>query len=193
MPGGGGRWACRRGWGCGPGAAQADGGRSRLAAGSAVTCGNGWWACQDLNLGPHPYQQSRAYRHATARLCRSLATVEGEVMRCEPTLSELGRAEVLDRAVGLEPTQSVGQGALAYAVARRGCCKRRRSADDTGRSGRFTRVGPPCGPAGGGRRIPPRARVPRPPRRWRTRHRPATPGPAACSGSDGSSRRARPR
>ena len=23
-----------------------------------------WWACQDLNLGPHPYQQSRAERHA---------------------------------------------------------------------------------------------------------------------------------
>jgi len=20
------------------------------------TCGNGWWACQDLNLGPRPYQ-----------------------------------------------------------------------------------------------------------------------------------------
>jgi hypothetical protein len=32
--------------------------RSRLAAGSAVTCEDGWWACQDLNLGPHPYQGS---------------------------------------------------------------------------------------------------------------------------------------
>jgi hypothetical protein len=49
-----GQWACRRGSGCGPSAAQAGGGRFRLAAGSAVTCGNGWWACQDLNLGPHP-------------------------------------------------------------------------------------------------------------------------------------------
>jgi hypothetical protein len=24
----------------------------------------GWWACQDLNLGPHPYQQSSTERHA---------------------------------------------------------------------------------------------------------------------------------
>jgi hypothetical protein len=32
--------------------------RSQLAAGSAVTCDDGWWACQDLNLGPHPYQGS---------------------------------------------------------------------------------------------------------------------------------------
>jgi hypothetical protein len=22
----------------------------------AVNCWVGWWACQDLNLGPHPYQ-----------------------------------------------------------------------------------------------------------------------------------------
>jgi hypothetical protein len=43
---------------CGPSAAQAGSGRSRLAAGSSVTCGIGWWACQDLNLGPHPYQGS---------------------------------------------------------------------------------------------------------------------------------------
>jgi hypothetical protein len=42
------------GWACGPSAAQAYGERSRLATGSALTCGNGWWACQDLNLGPHP-------------------------------------------------------------------------------------------------------------------------------------------
>jgi hypothetical protein len=59
-----GRWACWRGWACGPSAAQAGSGRSRLAAGSAVTCGTGWWACQDLNLGPHPYQQSSTERHA---------------------------------------------------------------------------------------------------------------------------------
>ena len=45
-----------RGWACGPSAAQAGRGRSRRAADSAVTCGDGWWACQDLNLGPHPYQ-----------------------------------------------------------------------------------------------------------------------------------------
>jgi hypothetical protein len=49
-----GRWACRWGWACGPSAAQAGSGRSRLATDNAVTCGNGWWACQDLNLGPHP-------------------------------------------------------------------------------------------------------------------------------------------
>jgi hypothetical protein len=45
----------------------------------------------------------------------------------------------------------------------------------------------------GGRRTPPRARGPRPPHRWRTRRRQARTGPAACSGSDGSSRRAPPR
>ena len=39
------------------------------------------WACQDLNLGPHPYQQSRAHRCATLRFRRWCATVEGEVMR----------------------------------------------------------------------------------------------------------------
>jgi hypothetical protein len=92
-----GRWAGRRGWGCGPGAAQADGGRSWLAAGSAVTCGNRWWACQDLNLGPHPYQQSRAYRHATLRSCRWLATVKGEVMRCNSPPTPGGSAAVTVR------------------------------------------------------------------------------------------------
>jgi hypothetical protein len=51
-----GRWACRPGWACGPSAARAGSGRSRLAANSAVTWSDGWWACQDLNLGPHPYQ-----------------------------------------------------------------------------------------------------------------------------------------
>jgi hypothetical protein len=28
----------------------------RLDGRDAVTCWVGWWACQDLNLGPHPYQ-----------------------------------------------------------------------------------------------------------------------------------------
>jgi hypothetical protein len=32
------------------------------------------WACQDLNLGPHPYQLSRAKRHANRRFPRSLAS-----------------------------------------------------------------------------------------------------------------------
>jgi hypothetical protein len=76
-----GRWACRRGWACGPSAAQAASERSRLAADSALTCDDGWWACQDLNLGPHPYQVSRAHRCADQRFPRSLATVRGEVMR----------------------------------------------------------------------------------------------------------------
>ena len=40
-----------------------------------------WWAWLDLNQRPHPYPQSRAYRCATLRFCRSLATVRGEVMR----------------------------------------------------------------------------------------------------------------
>jgi hypothetical protein len=52
------------GMACGPSAAQASSQRSRLAAGSALTCADGWWACQDLNLGPHPYQQSPAERRA---------------------------------------------------------------------------------------------------------------------------------
>jgi hypothetical protein len=51
-----GHWRCRRGSACGPSAAQAGSEHARLAAGSALTCDDGWWACQDLNLGPHPYQ-----------------------------------------------------------------------------------------------------------------------------------------
>jgi hypothetical protein len=68
----------RRGWGCGPSAAQAGSGRSRLAAGSAVTCGDGWWACQDLNLGPHPYQLNAGNRCADRRFPRSRPTVGAE-------------------------------------------------------------------------------------------------------------------
>jgi hypothetical protein len=50
---------------------------------TSVSAGRGqWWACQDLNLGPHPYQQSRAHRCADRRFPRSLPTVRGEVMRC---------------------------------------------------------------------------------------------------------------
>jgi hypothetical protein len=30
--------------------------RRRLDGRDALTCWVGWWACQDLNLGPHPYQ-----------------------------------------------------------------------------------------------------------------------------------------
>jgi hypothetical protein len=76
-----GRWAGRRGWGCGPGAAQADGGRSWLAAGSAVTCGNRGWAFPGLNLGPHPYQRNAGNRCAKRRFPSSRPTVGAKVMR----------------------------------------------------------------------------------------------------------------
>jgi hypothetical protein len=76
-----GRWACRRGWAFGPSAAQAASERSRLAADSALTRGDGWWACQDLNLGSHPYQLSRAQRCADRPFPRSPPSVRGEVMR----------------------------------------------------------------------------------------------------------------
>src|SRR5215216_2803287 len=39
-----------------------------------------WWACQDLSLGPHPYQQNAGNRCANGRFRRSRSTVEGEVM-----------------------------------------------------------------------------------------------------------------
>src|SRR5215207_8000655 len=39
-----------------------------------------WWACQDLNLGPHPYQQNAGNHCAKRRSCRSRSTVEAEVM-----------------------------------------------------------------------------------------------------------------
>jgi hypothetical protein len=46
-----------------------------------VSWGNGWWAGQDLNLGPHPYRVSRAKRRADRRFPRSRATVRGQGMR----------------------------------------------------------------------------------------------------------------
>jgi hypothetical protein len=76
-----GHWRWRRGWACGPSAAQAGSQRSWLGAGSALSCDDWWWACQDLNLGPHPYQVSRAKRCADRRFPRSLLSVEGEGMR----------------------------------------------------------------------------------------------------------------
>jgi hypothetical protein len=42
--------------------------------------GGSWWACQDLNLGPHPYQQNEGNRCANRRFRRSRSTVAGEVM-----------------------------------------------------------------------------------------------------------------
>jgi hypothetical protein len=38
-----------------------------------------WWACQDLNLGPHPYQQSTGNRCAAVRFPRLCSTVGAEV------------------------------------------------------------------------------------------------------------------
>jgi hypothetical protein len=49
----------------------------------------GWWACQDLNLGPHPYQQSRAKRYADEHFPRSNASVRREVIRCSPGLVQV--------------------------------------------------------------------------------------------------------
>ena len=47
----------------------------------AVSWWNGRWACQDLNLGPHPYQGSRAKRCADRRFPRSCVSVGDEGMR----------------------------------------------------------------------------------------------------------------
>jgi hypothetical protein len=47
----------------------------------AVTCWVGWWACQDLNLGPHPYQLNAGNRCANRRSRRSRPTVDANVMR----------------------------------------------------------------------------------------------------------------
>jgi hypothetical protein len=38
-----------------------------------------WWACEDLNLGPLPYQQNAGNRCADRRLCWSRGTVGAEV------------------------------------------------------------------------------------------------------------------
>jgi hypothetical protein len=40
-----------------------------------------WWACQDLNLGPHPYQLNAGNRCADGRFRRSRPTVGAEVIR----------------------------------------------------------------------------------------------------------------
>jgi hypothetical protein len=65
----------------GPDVDQRHGERRRLQDRDALTCWVGWWAWEELNLRLHPYQQSRAYRCATRRFCRSCATVKGQVMR----------------------------------------------------------------------------------------------------------------
>jgi hypothetical protein len=80
------QWACQRGWRAAPARPKAASKRARLAAGSAVTCGFGQWACQDLNLGPHPYQQTAGNRCADRRFRRSRPTVEAKVMRSIGTM-----------------------------------------------------------------------------------------------------------
>jgi hypothetical protein len=64
------------GWACGPSAAQAGSERSRLAADSALTCDDGWWAWEDLNLRLHP--ETKIARVATGSVA--------------PRRAELGRA-----------------------------------------------------------------------------------------------------
>ena len=57
------------------------------AVGSAVTCGNSWWACQDLNLGPHPYQGSApGLVSAGSHLRPAPGCTVGD--RCEPLGSD---------------------------------------------------------------------------------------------------------
>jgi hypothetical protein len=59
--------------------------RRRLDGRDALTCWVVWWACQDLNLGPHPYQQSTGNRCANGCFRRSRATVGAEV-KCSNSL-----------------------------------------------------------------------------------------------------------
>ena len=51
---------------CGPDVDQGQRERRSLDGRDALTCWVGWWACQDLNLGPHPYQWSWAWRPTPA-------------------------------------------------------------------------------------------------------------------------------
>jgi hypothetical protein len=53
----------------------------RWSVGVALTCWVGWWACQDLNLGPHPYQLNAGNRCADRPFPSSLATVGAKGMR----------------------------------------------------------------------------------------------------------------
>src|SRR4029453_17814997 len=55
--------------------------RRRLRDRDALPCWVGWWACQDLNLRPHPYQQNAGNRCADRPFPRSRPTVEAKGMR----------------------------------------------------------------------------------------------------------------
>ena len=69
---------------CGPDVDQGQRERRRLDGRDALTCWVGWWACQDLNLGPHPYQQNAGNRCAKRRSRRSHSTVGVEVTKENP-------------------------------------------------------------------------------------------------------------
>jgi hypothetical protein len=53
----------------------------RLDDRDALTCDDDWWACQDLNLGPHPYQRNAGNRCAHRPFRRSRPTVRAKGMR----------------------------------------------------------------------------------------------------------------
>jgi hypothetical protein len=57
-----------------------------------------WWACQDLNLGPHPYQQNAGNRCAKRRSRRSRSTVGPEVM-CSHRVQLNGLLDVLQASL----------------------------------------------------------------------------------------------
>jgi hypothetical protein len=57
----------------------------------------GWWACQDLNLGPRPYHQSRSHRHAILLYCMSFV----------PSTFALGRSLVEAHGVAVQDPRGV--------------------------------------------------------------------------------------
>jgi hypothetical protein len=68
--------------------------------GSAVTCGDGWWACQDLNLGPHPYQLNAGNRCAHRRFCRSRVPVGACLAVAGPCMSASALRAGAERCTG---------------------------------------------------------------------------------------------
>jgi hypothetical protein len=51
------------------------------------------WASQDVNLGPHPYQQSRVERHADRRVPRLSPSISAELIRCWRSALDRGRCQ----------------------------------------------------------------------------------------------------
>jgi hypothetical protein len=70
----------------GPDVDQRHGERRRLQDRDALTCWVGWWACQDLNLGPHPYQLNAGNRCANRPFPRSRPTVGAKGLRSISTM-----------------------------------------------------------------------------------------------------------